>query len=760
MKKIIDQYKEVAKEATKKDLENIDLGLDLVSDKLNLANTLFLEEGLEAGEEKFEDTFQMFAEEWVALGEAPVLTNTAYTQLAANIFGDTSNDSTLSDPEAEEISSETDSGSGKAPWLIGGGLLLAGLGLAAAGGNSSKDDDTNISNPEAATNNNTKPENTARPNDTDVSANNSKEGSVTPAGTPPAKEPANPTPPGPVAETTPPKDTETPDNTVSSDNGTSQEKPSGTDSSESTPEPEKTNDTTAGNTTDNTNPSTPPATPPADDATATPPKPVTPVTPEKVAETTPSQPPAPPQEPVTPPATTENTADKPAVVPGKESGLTLDIAKHFYSADVIKKYIDTISESGGTFLQLHLSDDANYAFESTVLNQLVENATRNADGTYTNPATGKQFLSTEQIADIVAHAKAKGVEIIPEVDTPNHMDSIFTLLENYKGADYVESIKSDVVDDEIAITNPEAIAMVQSIYSEVIGLMNGSSKHFHIGGDEFGYSASSNHEFITYANTMSAFLEKQGLTTRMWNDGLLKTSLSTLDKNIEVTYWSYDGNPGDESMANERREVRASMKDLTDQGFDVLNYNWYYLYFVPDDNVTDAQSGAHMASNIQAKWDLSVWDGMATENAVPDTGRVIGSSLTIWGEHAETMSDDEIYNYSANGLAALISKTNAGNVDKSKLDKVAVSIDDATQDNHVVSLDAAKSELANVSLSDAISKNYSFVWVNGETDDMVTLSSEWAYSGASAQKGDVSYSLYKTGNHHLYVDTDMAVEIV
>ncbi|EGV07646.1 glycosyl hydrolase family 20, catalytic domain protein [Haemophilus pittmaniae HK 85] len=58
----------------------------------------------------------------------------------------------------------------------------------------------------------------------------------------------------------------------------------------------------------------------------------------------------------------------------KESGLMLDIARHFYPPEVIKSFIDTLSEAGGTFLHLHFSDDENYALESELLNQRVDGA--------------------------------------------------------------------------------------------------------------------------------------------------------------------------------------------------------------------------------------------------------------------------------------------------------------------------------------------------------------------------------------------------
>ncbi|KYK90660.1 hypothetical protein SA3733_10445, partial [Aggregatibacter actinomycetemcomitans serotype d str. SA3733] len=108
----------------------------------------------------------------------------------------------------------------------------------------------------------------------------------------------------------------------------------------------------------------------------------------------------------------------------KQTGLMLDIARHFYSPEVIKSFIDTISLSGGNFLHLHFSDHENYAIESHLLNQRAENAVQGKDGIYINPYTGKPFLNYRQLDDIKAYAKAKGIELIPELDSPNHMTAI------------------------------------------------------------------------------------------------------------------------------------------------------------------------------------------------------------------------------------------------------------------------------------------------------------------------------------------------
>ena len=508
-----------------------------------------------------------------------------------------------------------------------------------------------------------------------------------------------------------------------------------------------------------TEPTAPAATKPTPPA-AEPTPPVAEPTPPAAEPTPPAAEPTPPVAEPTPPTTPAPTANIPAAS-GKEIGLTLDIARHFYTAEVIKSYIDTLSASGGTYLQLHLSDDENYTLESTVLNQLTSNAIHNSDGSYTNPLTGKQFLSFSQVADIVSYAKQKGIELVPEVDSPNHMDAIFTLLEAHRGSDFVNTIKSTVVADELEITSDAAVAWLKTLLTEVSGMFGDSSQHFHIGGDEFGYSVTNNHEFISYVNELSSFLAEKGLTTRIWNDGLLKDQLSGLDKSIQITYWSFDGNPNDAATASERRDIRAGMDDLLDNGFKVLNYNWYYLYFVPHDGVTDTKSAVHMASDIQEKWDLGVWDGFNTSNKVSDTSNIIGSSIAIWGEHANTITDQQIHDWSVRPIAALSSKLNAPSWDVASLPQVSIDLSLETAFNHIESHADGEAQSIKVNpIGDVLSSGRTFVWLDGDLGDVLSLDKGWAPQGVSELKDDLGYTLYKNGQNHLYVETEINVQFI
>lgn len=340
----------------------------------------------------------------------------------------------------------------------------------------------------------------------------------------------------------------------------------------------------------------------------------------------------------------------------KQSGLMLDTARRFYPVHTIKAFIDDLAESGGTFLHLHFSDHENYALESKLLGQRAQDAVVSSDGTYVNPKTGKPFLSFAQLNDITAYAAAKKIEIVPEVGSPNHMGGIFSLLEHQYGKTRTDALKSPRAADEININNPESVGLVKALIDEVAGAFGKNSRHFHIGGDEFGYSPESNHEFIRYANTLAEHLAKKRLITRMWNDGLIKTTAGGLNRNIQITYWSYDGNPEDRDTARKRRAIRMSMPELIEKGFSVLNYNSYYLYLVPQDR-NFSHDIDFARKDIEKRWSLGVWDGENRDNAVKNTDKILGAALAIWGENSGKLDTDTIRKYAAEPLVLVIRKT-------------------------------------------------------------------------------------------------------
>lgn len=114
-------------------------------------------------------------------------------------------------------------------------------------------------------------------------------------------------------------------------------------------------------------------------------------------------------------------------------GLHLDVSRHFFSVDEIKKYIDTMSQYKLNRFHWHLVDDGGWRIEIKSHPELTHvGAWRIADGPGWTPDKIKfqspngpakvygGYYTQEQIKDVIAYAKQRQVEVIPEIELPGH----------------------------------------------------------------------------------------------------------------------------------------------------------------------------------------------------------------------------------------------------------------------------------------------------------------------------------------------------
>lgn len=332
-----------------------------------------------------------------------------------------------------------------------------------------------------------------------------------------------------------------------------------------------------------------------------------------------------------------------------EKGIALDISRKFYKAEVIKQFIDNLSNYPNSFLQLHMSDNQNLAVEMATVGQTTDKNAVYQDGQWLNTQTKRPFLSKNDLMDLVSYARSKNVVLIPEIEAPAHMQAILELLKINDPKRY-EAIKlPDGAPEQfnlIDYTKVEAIDFVQEMLAEYTPLFAGQAKaYFHIGVDEIDWlPVESNRNLVNYVNTLDNFLKHQGYTTRMWNDRVAKADLANYNKDIQITYWSqiggWDINSTDE-RASSGRQYTASAQELLGAGFQLLNYNAYYTYFLPGQRMWQPESYAYTINDLVANWDLSKFE-LNSGKQVNSTENVIGSALTFWGEEAGDYTDSQI----------------------------------------------------------------------------------------------------------------------
>lgn len=323
-------------------------------------------------------------------------------------------------------------------------------------------------------------------------------------------------------------------------------------------------------------------------------------------------------------STTAQAATKSGV-----KGLILDNARQYYSVGSIKKLITTVHAGGGTFLQLHLTDDTRFGVENAHLGQTVK-AARKKNGIYYNRQTGKAFLSKQQLKSLVVYGHQRKVEVIPEIDTPGHTRALIGLMKTSTTAN--RQLATQITHQhELSLQAAQTLPFVKSLLGEYTGLLY-KGQHLAIGGDEYSATTEPNQPAtVRYTNGLNRYLRGKGLKTSMWNDGLMTADLAKIDHNILVTYWSYDGETNNAQTTQEHRRVRATLPALNRAGFQTINANFWYLYIITKPKTFTKTSAAYWKQDLTKHWNRQVWD-KTNHQTLAKSKRNIGSAVSIWGD--------------------------------------------------------------------------------------------------------------------------------
>lgn len=172
-------------------------------------------------------------------------------------------------------------------------------------------------------------------------------------------------------------------------------------------------------------------------------------------------------------------------------GMHLDVARHIFSVDYVKKYIDWLAQHKFNTLHWHITDDQGWRIEIKKYPKLTEiGSCRNQTllGRYgSDKYDGTKYcgyFTQEQVKDIVKYAAARYITIIPEIDVPGHCVAALTsypYLGCTKGP-YKVMETWGVSPDVLCAGNDSTYTFVQDVLNEVMQLF--PSQYIHIGGDE------------------------------------------------------------------------------------------------------------------------------------------------------------------------------------------------------------------------------------------------------------------------------------
>lgn len=160
-------------------------------------------------------------------------------------------------------------------------------------------------------------------------------------------------------------------------------------------------------------------------------------------------------------------------------GAMLDVARHFFPVEDVKRYIDLISHYKMNRLHLHLSDDQGWRIEIKSWPKLTEIGAQ----TQVNGGGGG-FYTQEQYKEIVEYARSRYIVVIPEIDTPGHTNAALAsypeLNESEEAPPLYEG--TEVGFSTLNINSAVTYQFLDDVIRELAALTPGP--YIHIGGDE------------------------------------------------------------------------------------------------------------------------------------------------------------------------------------------------------------------------------------------------------------------------------------
>jgi hexosaminidase len=176
-------------------------------------------------------------------------------------------------------------------------------------------------------------------------------------------------------------------------------------------------------------------------------------------------------------------------------GFMIDVSRHFEPVSVIERTIDGMAVAKLNVFHWHLSDDQGFRAESKKFPR------------FTEAASEGQFYTQDQMREVVAYARARGIRVVPEFDMPGHTTSWLLAYPEYGAGEDIKELPKvfGIPQAELDPSNEKTFKFLDVFIGEMAEIF--PDTYFHIGGDETkgaGWLANPR---------IGAFMQKKGFKT-------------------------------------------------------------------------------------------------------------------------------------------------------------------------------------------------------------------------------------------------------
>lgn len=208
-------------------------------------------------------------------------------------------------------------------------------------------------------------------------------------------------------------------------------------------------------------------------------------------------------------------------------GMHLDVSRHFFEPAVVREFIDRMAALKLNRLHLHLTDGPGWRVEIKAYPRLTEVGAWRKDLEKENwdwpeIRLGKDFSKVEggfytqqELRELVAYARERGIMIVPEVDLPGHSYAALVCYPELARADFAEMglCGGDVMDTQ----NPKTLEFAKTVLLELMDIFPPDTP-LHLGGDEVMAEFATPEQQRCWMQELVDFVRAHGREAITWDD--------------------------------------------------------------------------------------------------------------------------------------------------------------------------------------------------------------------------------------------------
>ena len=292
-------------------------------------------------------------------------------------------------------------------------------------------------------------------------------------------------------------------------------------------------------------------------------------------------------------------------------GAMLDVARHFFGVEDVKRYLDLLALHKINRLHLHLSDDQGFRIEIKSWPNLTAWGARTEVG-----GTPGGFYTQAQYSEIVAYAQERFITLVPEIDMPGHTNAALSSYAelNCNGVAPPPYTDTKVGFSAMCIDKELTYRFLDDVIREIAALTPGP--FFHVGGDEVNMLTLE--QYGRFMRRVDALVSAHGKRTVGWDEvagvGLTRPPV--------VQHWRPDAKLAPAVATGATLVLSPANRTYLDMQYDpatMLGLSW--------------------AGRIEVR-DAYDWDPAGLMEGAPETS-ILGVEAPLWSETLATMADVE-----------------------------------------------------------------------------------------------------------------------